>query len=59
LKGAGELELVRSGLEDTMRQAYNDMAEVWRARSDIPDLRTAAYLVSIEKVAKAYEAKGL
>ncbi|MEM1236816.1 MAG: Glu/Leu/Phe/Val dehydrogenase [Pseudomonadota bacterium] len=59
LKGAGELELVRSGLDDTMRQAYQDMAEVWRARDDIPDLRTAAYLVSIGKVAKAYEAKGL
>ncbi|MEM9436022.1 MAG: Glu/Leu/Phe/Val dehydrogenase [Pseudomonadota bacterium] len=59
LRGAGELELVRSGLDDTMRQAYQDMAEVWRARKDIPDLRTAAYLVSIEKVAKAYEAKGL
>ena len=59
LKGAGELELVRSGLDDTMRQAYQDMAEVWRSRDDIPDLRTAAYLVSIGKVAKAYEAKGL
>ena len=59
LKGAGELELVRSGLDDTMRQAYQAMAEVWRSRDDIPDLRTAAYLVSIGKVAKAYEAKGL
>ncbi|MEM6728712.1 MAG: Glu/Leu/Phe/Val dehydrogenase, partial [Pseudomonadota bacterium] len=59
LRGAGELELVRSGLDDTMRQAYQDMAEVWRSRADIPDLRTAAYLVSIDKVARAYEAKGL
>jgi len=59
LKGASELELVRSGLDDTMRGAYNDMAEVWRARSDVPDMRTAAYLVSIGKVAGAYQAKGL
>ena len=59
LKGATELELVRSGLDDTMRGAYNDMAEVWRRRSDVPDMRTAAYLVSIEKVAGAYTAKGL
>ncbi|MEM6307094.1 MAG: Glu/Leu/Phe/Val dehydrogenase, partial [Pseudomonadota bacterium] len=59
LKGAGELELVRSGLEDTMRQAYNDMADVWRERGDIPDLRTAAYLVAIGKVAGSYKAKGL
>jgi len=59
LKGASELELVRSGLDDTMRGAYNDMAEVWRARPDVPDMRTAAYLVSIGKVAGAYQAKGL
>ncbi|MEO0485238.1 MAG: Glu/Leu/Phe/Val dehydrogenase [Pseudomonadota bacterium] len=59
LKGAGELELVRSGLDDTMRGAYQDMAQVWRTRDDVPDLRTAAYLVSIGKVAQAYEAKGL
>ena len=59
LKGASELELVRSGLDDTMRGAYNDMAEVWRSRKDVPDMRTAAYLVSIDKVASAYKAKGL
>ena len=59
LKGAGELELVRSGLDDTMRGAYNDMAEVWRTRDDVSDLRTAAYLVSIDKVAASYKAKGL
>ena len=59
LKGATELELVRSGLDDTMRGAYNDMAEVWRRRSDVPDMSTAAYLVSIGKVAGAYTAKGL
>jgi glutamate dehydrogenase (NAD(P)+) len=59
LKGANELELVRSGLDDTMRGAYNDMAEVWRRRADVPDLRTAAYLVSIQKVAASYKNKGL
>ena len=59
LKGASELELVRSGLDDTMRGAYNDMAEVWRRRADVPDLRTAAYLVSIRKVAVSYKNKGL
>jgi glutamate dehydrogenase (NAD(P)+) len=59
LKGASELELVRSGLDDTMRGAYNDMAEVWRRRDDVPDLRTAAYLVSIRKVAASYKNKGL
>jgi glutamate dehydrogenase (NAD(P)+) len=59
LRGAGELELVRSGLDDTMRAAYQSMREVWHGRDDVEDLRTAAYLVSITKVAASYRAKGL
>jgi len=59
LRGADELELVRSGLDDTMRTAYQSMREVWHARDDVEDLRTAAYLVSIGKVAASYRAKGL
>ncbi|MQQ08896.1 glutamate dehydrogenase [Epibacterium sp. SM1979] len=59
LRGADELELVRSGLDDTMRIAYQAMSETWHARDDVEDLRTAAYLVSIDKVAKSYRAKGL
>ncbi|WP_293573102.1 Glu/Leu/Phe/Val dehydrogenase [Phaeobacter sp.] len=59
LRGADELELVRSGLDDTMRTAYQSMREVWHGRNDVTDLRTAAYLVSIDKVAKSYHAKGL
>jgi glutamate dehydrogenase (NAD(P)+) len=59
LKGAGELELVRSGLDDTMSTAYEAMAEVWHGRDDVENLRTAAYLVSIGKVAASYRAKGL
>lgn len=59
LRGAGELELVRSGLDDTMRAAYQAMREVWHGRDDVTDLRVAAYLVSIERVAKSYKAKGL
>ena len=59
LRGAGELELVRSGLDDTMRGAYQSMREVWHGRDDVEDLRTAAYLVSIDKVAASYRAKGL
>jgi len=59
LKGADELELVRSGLDDSMRAAYQSMREVWHARDDVPDLRTAAFLVSIERVAASYRSKGL
>ncbi len=59
LRGADELELVRSGLDDTMRTAFQSMREVWHGRKDVTDLRTAAYLVSIDRVAKSYKAKGL
>ena len=59
LRGADELELVRSGLDDTMRIAYQAMRKVWHEREDVEDLRTAAYLVAIEKVAASYRAKGL
>jgi len=59
LRGAGELELVRSGLDDTMRTAYQSMREVWHSREDVEDLRVAAYLVAIDRVAASYRAKGL
>lgn len=59
LKGADELELVRSGLDDTMRIAYQSMSEVWHDRADVDDLRTAAYIVAIDRVSKSYRAKGL
>ncbi|MFW2543306.1 Glu/Leu/Phe/Val family dehydrogenase [Primorskyibacter sp. 2E107] len=59
LRGADELELVRSGLDDTMRIAYQAMREVWHGRPEVKDLRTAAYIVAIERVAASYRAKGL
>jgi len=59
LRGAGELELVRSGLDDTMRSSFQAMREIWHERDDVTDLRTAAYLVSIGKVAASYQTKGL
>jgi glutamate dehydrogenase (NAD(P)+) len=59
LRGAGELELVRSGLDDTMRGAYQAMREVWHGRPDVQDLRVAAYIVSISRVAATYQSKGL
>ena len=59
LRGADELELVRSGLDDTMRIAYQSMRDVWHQRNDVTDLRTAAYIVAIDRVAKSYRAKGI
>ncbi len=59
LRGAGELELVRSGLDDTMRGAYESIRNVWRGRDDVHDMRVAAYIVAISKVAQSYASKGL
>ena len=59
LRGADELELVRSGLDDTMRKAYQDMRTVWHERDDVDDLRMAGYIVAINRVAASYRAKGL
>jgi len=59
LRGADELELVRSGLDDTMRIAYQSCSQVWNERDDVTDLRTASYLVAIDRIAKSYRAKGL
>jgi len=56
LQGSDELTLVRSGLDDTMRTAYQSMREVWHGRNDVSDLRTAAYIVSISRVADSYRA---
>jgi glutamate dehydrogenase (NAD(P)+) len=55
----GELELVRSGLDDTMRGAYQSMREIWWERDDVTDLRTAGFLVAIKRVAQSYEEKGI
>ncbi|MFV1995916.1 MAG: Glu/Leu/Phe/Val dehydrogenase [Verrucomicrobiales bacterium] len=49
-----EINMVRSGLYDTMGEAYTSIRELWHARPDVPDLRTAAYMVSIGKVSHYY-----
>lgn len=59
LEGSDELALVRSGLDDTMRTAYQAMRETWHGRPDVGDLRVAAYMVAIERVALTYRSKGL
>jgi len=59
LTGSDELALVRSGLDDTMRIAYQSMRAVWHGDPRAGDLRTAAYMVAIDRVAQAYRSKGL
>ena len=58
-RGADELDVVRSGLDDTMRQGYQAIREVFYSRSDVHDLRTAAYVMGLEKIARSYYEMGL
>jgi len=59
LRGAREIDLVRSGLDDTMRLAYGEICEVLRSRKQVPDLRTAAFVVALEKIARTYREMGI
>ena len=53
-----ELTLVRSGLEDTMRMAWQEVREAWLGEG-LEDPRSAAWLVAMRKVARSYETSGL
>jgi glutamate dehydrogenase (NAD(P)+) len=55
LEGPNELNLVRSGLEDTMRQSYNEVKQQEDENEKITDRRTAAYALAIRKIAEIYE----
>ena len=59
LHGADEVDLVRSGLEETMISATREIVDVWQKTPAIPDLRTAAYVVAINKVATSYAELGI
>jgi glutamate dehydrogenase (NAD(P)+) len=55
--GAEEADLVHSGLEDTMGNAYRNLLEI-RARHKV-DLRTAAFIDAIDKIAICYQDLGI
>lgn len=59
VKGASELELVNSGLEDTMIRSYHEIREVKLNNPKIDSLRTAAFVSSINKVAVSYMNMGI
>ena len=59
LSGATEINLVRSGLEDTMRGAYDAISETWNHKDNVPDLRTAAMMIAVDRVAHSYISIGI
>lgn len=58
IQGPDEEALVNSGLEDTMISAYNEIREVSKQYKGI-SLRTAAFISSIDKIAKSYLEMGI
>ena len=59
MHGADEVDLVNSGLEETMITATREIMDCWMKNSEIPDMRTAAYVVAINKVGTAYAELGI
>jgi glutamate dehydrogenase (NAD(P)+) len=56
--GPREIDFVHTALAETMAMAYHSIHDAWKTR-DLPDLRTAAYYVAIERVCRSYEAHGI
>jgi glutamate dehydrogenase (NAD(P)+) len=59
IKGASELELVNSGLEDTMIRSYHEIRETFINTPGIDTLRTAAFVGAINKIAVSYQNLGV
>ncbi|HTB99059.1 MAG TPA: Glu/Leu/Phe/Val dehydrogenase [Ferruginibacter sp.] len=59
MHGAEEIDLVHSGLEETMASATREIMEIWQSNPAIPDMRTAAYVSAINKVATSYVELGI
>ncbi|MDH5655140.1 MAG: Glu/Leu/Phe/Val dehydrogenase [Spirochaetia bacterium] len=54
VRGADELDLVRSGLDDSMRNAFNEIFTTLRDDDRIEDYRTAAFVIAIRKISRSY-----
>jgi glutamate dehydrogenase (NAD(P)+) len=59
IQGGDEAELVHSGLETAMVQAYSEITDIFKRRPKVKDLRTAAFICAIDKVATTYRELGI
>ncbi len=57
--GPGEIDLVNSGLEETMIDAYHEIRDIKHQKGPDVDLRTASMVVAIDKVAISYRELGV
>lgn len=58
-RGADEIDLVRSGLEETMITAYHQIREIKKRKKGVEDLRTAAFLSALNKISSDYMTLGI
>jgi glutamate dehydrogenase (NAD(P)+) len=58
-RGASEVDLVNSGLQETMITSYHPIRERWLQESGQVSMRTAAMIVAIQKIAVIYEQAGI
>ena len=58
-RGIGEEDIVNSGLEETMSEAYRNLSETLQRHEGVTDLRTAAFVLAIERIGEAYLKLGI
>ncbi|MZG30886.1 MAG: Glu/Leu/Phe/Val dehydrogenase [Nitrospinae bacterium] len=58
-QGADEVALVRSGLDDTMRRAFQGIRERYWSNDKVPNYRIAAMSIAIEKIHISYSTMGI
>lgn len=59
MHGPDEVDLVYSGLEDTMIGSYHEIREALLQNKGVTDMRTAAFICAINKVGVSYEELGI
>lgn len=58
LRSSNEEDMVIAALDQTMTQAFENIHQCWKSR-ELPDMRTAAFLLAIEAVAESYQQHGI
>jgi glutamate dehydrogenase (NAD(P)+) len=58
-RGANEEDIVNSGLEETMVNAYNEIREIQSKHTNKIDFRTAGLISAINKIATSYLEQGI
>jgi glutamate dehydrogenase (NAD(P)+) len=58
IEGPREIDFVYSALEETIAVAYQQIRDLWKDRK-LPDLRTAAFLLAVERIANCYVSQGI